>query len=146
VINKLTAWNRIRVSHDRFDAHQACSREVKKQRLRRPIEYIRKVVHVRSIVARSLINHLENDVPAWSCPEEQGTNNESEASRLDRLDDILERSVRDRLVADVPVGVFLSGGIDSSLIAAIVSRHAPGLTAFTLSMPGGVCRGHFKDG
>ena len=71
-----------------------------------------------------------------ACPEEQGTNNESEASRLDRLDDILERSVRDRLVADVPVGVFLSGGIDSSLIAAIVSRHAPGLTAFTLSMPG----------
>ena len=38
---------------------------IDEQRLRRPIEYIRKVVHVRSIVARSLINRLENDVPAW---------------------------------------------------------------------------------
>jgi asparagine synthase (glutamine-hydrolysing) len=31
--------------------------------------------------------------------------------------------------------VFLSGGIDSSLVAAFVGKHAPGLTAFTVSMP-----------
>jgi len=60
---------------------------------------------------------------------------ESEADRLDRLDALLDVTVRDRLVADVPVGVFLSGGIDSSLIAALVGKHAPGLTAFTVRMP-----------
>ncbi len=40
----------------------------------------------------------------------------------DELEDVLVRSVRQRLVADVPVGAFLSGGVDSSVIAALVRR------------------------
>jgi asparagine synthase (glutamine-hydrolysing) len=70
-------------------------------------------------------------------PDECGTarGGETEDERVERLDALLDATVRDRLVADVPVGVFLSGGIDSSLIAAFVGKHAPGLTAFTVSMP-----------
>ena len=34
------------------------------------------------------------------------------------MDSLLEKSVKNRLIADVPVGVFLSGGIDSRSIAA----------------------------
>jgi asparagine synthase (glutamine-hydrolysing) len=60
---------------------------------------------------------------------------DSETAKLDRLDALIDAAVRERLIADVPVGVFLSGGIDSSLIAALVGRHAPGLTAFTIRMP-----------
>ena len=37
---------------------------IDKQRLRRPIEYVRKVVHVGAAIARSLINHFESDIPA----------------------------------------------------------------------------------
>ncbi len=50
----------------------------------------------------------------------------SEARRIEawgeELLDLLERAVERRLMADVPLGVFLSGGIDSSAIAALASR------------------------
>ena len=48
------------------------------------------------------------------------------AERRDRLADALECSVRRHLVADVPIAVFLSAGIDSGVITSIASGMAPG--------------------
>ncbi len=51
------------------------------------------------------------------------------ASSLDSLCEeiraTLERAVQRRLMSDVPLGVFLSGGIDSSAIAALAAKHVP---------------------
>ncbi len=44
----------------------------------------------------------------------------------------LERSVRARLIADVPVGGFLSGGVDSSLVMALAARHARSIDTFSI--------------
>lgn len=56
---------------------------------------------------------------------------------LERLLELLRDAVRTRLVSDVPLGCFLSGGIDSSLIVAIARElTGPDLKTFTVSFPG----------
>jgi asparagine synthase (glutamine-hydrolysing) len=48
---------------------------------------------------------------------------------------LLTESVRKHLIADVPVGVFLSSGIDSTALAALASREAAGVHTFTVAFP-----------
>ena len=50
----------------------------------------------------------------------------------DELGSVLERAVTSRMVADVPVGVFLSGGLDSSIVAAIAARANPSVATFSM--------------
>ena len=50
------------------------------------------------------------------------------------IDQLLEKSVKERLIADVPIGVFLSGGIDSSLIAYYAKKFDSNITSFTIKM------------
>lgn len=49
---------------------------------------------------------------------------------------LLDHAVRKRLLADVEVGTFLSGGLDSSIITALAQRHQPNLRCFTVGMEG----------
>ena len=57
----------------------------------------------------------------------------SENDLLDELEQIIVQSVRYRLISDVPLGAFLSGGIDSSLVTAIMAKYSPGtVKTFTI--------------
>jgi len=56
---------------------------------------------------------------------------------VDGLDAVLAGAVRRQMVSDVPIGVLLSGGLDSSLVAAYAAESLPrGLKTFTVSFPG----------
>lgn len=50
----------------------------------------------------------------------------------DNLVSVLEQSVQKRLMSDVPLGSFLSGGTDSSAIVALASRHHSNLSTFSI--------------
>ena len=73
----------------------------------------------------------------WQLPElatAQGTLEES--ALLDELEALLEDAVRRQMVADVSVGVLLSGGVDSSLITAMAVRASSQVQTFTIGFPG----------
>lgn len=62
---------------------------------------------------------------------------ESEDFCLENIYELLIQSTKKRMVADVPVGAFLSGGIDSSLNVALMSRYAHSVKTFTVAFSDG---------
>ena len=57
------------------------------------------------------------------------------APTIDDLARLIEKAVARRLEADVPLGCFLSGGVDSSLIACFARKHKADLRTFCVRMP-----------
>jgi asparagine synthase (glutamine-hydrolysing) len=67
---------------------------------------------------------------------ELACNNTSVDDAINELDMLLEQSVRRHLVSDVPVGILLSGGIDSTLLYWYAHDINDNLTVFTKTSPG----------
>ena len=75
----------------------------------------------------------------WQLPELEpraATGAVDEAALLDELEALLEDAVGRQLVADVPVGVLLSGGVDSSLVTAMAVRRSRQVRTFSIGFPG----------
>jgi len=54
----------------------------------------------------------------------------------EQLDDLLSEAVREQLVADTPVGVWLSGGLDSSSVLHYAAKHSARLRTFSITFKG----------
>ncbi len=64
-------------------------------------------------------------LPYWSLPRQSSTidsSGQSEAEQISQLDALLTTAVSDRLISDVPLGALLSGGIDSSIVVALMQK------------------------
>jgi asparagine synthase (glutamine-hydrolysing) len=70
----------------------------------------------------------------WRLPEVDTRWTTAEA--LDRVDELLKDAVEEELVSDVPVGVFLSGGVDSSLISSYAAERSPEIQSFCVDFVG----------
>jgi asparagine synthase (glutamine-hydrolysing) len=69
----------------------------------------------------------------WNVLESLGTPLKgSEEQLTDRLEELMVDAFRLRMVSDVPVGMFLSGGIDSSVVTALLQKHHGGVKTFTI--------------
>jgi len=78
----------------------------------------------------SVREYWDLDYPLLS----ESTDGKPETYYAETLRDRLEQSVRYRLQADVPVGFFLSGGLDSSLIAAMIRQVSPDVQRHSFSI------------
>jgi asparagine synthase (glutamine-hydrolysing) len=89
---------------------------------------------VRAVAPGSIVSFLAPGAPLFSrywdvaqavaeaAPSRQAHRSVDET--LDELEQLLDSSVRRQLVSDVPIGAFLSGGVDSSLITALMQKNS----------------------
>lgn len=76
---------------------------------------------------------IVNKYRYWKVENIEINNSIKENVIIDKLDDLIFKSVKKRLISDVPLGIFLSGGIDSSLIAAYMRKITTNVNSFTVS-------------
>jgi asparagine synthase (glutamine-hydrolysing) len=90
--------------------------------------------------AHALLFDLKTGSPKiwryWHLPAPPAGGLEDELVLLDDFEALLEDAVCRQLVADVPVGVLLSGGVDSSLITAMAVRASSQVKTFTVGFAG----------
>lgn len=81
----------------------------------------------------------------WSIPEgvDRAT---TESEWILRVRESIERSVRMQMVSDVPIGAFLSGGVDSSAVVGFMARHSPQpIKTYAIGFEGGAAENLYNE-
>lgn len=79
---------------------------------------------------------VEGPVSYWDLPPVGEDEGKSEEQWIDEIESLIWDATRIRLRSDVPLGVFLSGGVDSGLVAAAAGSQRDGLTSLTIGFAG----------
>lgn len=106
--------------------------------VREPYTFFKNIRQVRAGSYLKFDKSLEKtECKYWRLPEAFNRNsdyNEEEVAEL--FETQLLKAIRYRLIADVPLGTYLSGGVDSSLITAIAKKYKKGmLNSYTIGFP-----------
>jgi asparagine synthase (glutamine-hydrolysing) len=75
---------------------------------------------------------LEAPRPFWTLPVPDEPRRPALASCCDELRSLIESSVDEQMIADVPLGFFLSGGVDSSVVVAAAARNGRRIATFSI--------------
>lgn len=81
--------------------------------------------HVRKLREASILVYEDQSIDEktyWKLPDPGNSTGQSEEDYLTHLDSILADAVSSRMISDVPLGAFLSGGIDSSVIVSTMAK------------------------
>jgi len=100
------------------------------------LEGVKKLPQGHVLVFNRLQNRLQCSA-YWALPMFENKTDFDVHGLVDELKNLLTDAVQRQLVADVPVGVLLSGGVDSSIITALASQvSSRPVKTFTISFPG----------
>lgn len=73
-----------------------------------------------------------NKSPFWNLEKIEISNNLSEEDVIENTERLIKTATKKRLMSDVPLGIFLSGGVDSSLISTYMAQNSQKVNSFTV--------------
>lgn len=89
-----------------------------------------------SILRYNLRNGAVDVTRYWDVPSAEEARPRPIDDLCDELESLLRRAVSRQMISDVPIGILLSGGVDSSLITALAASVVPAVKTFTITFPG----------
>jgi asparagine synthase (glutamine-hydrolysing) len=96
----------------------------------KPGEMLRYDLVKKKLTSNILINIYDDVTPARYAKNREKT----EEELVDELDAILNRVVKRQMISDAPVGTICSGGLDSSLVTAIATKHNPDMKVYNIKV------------